>query len=368
MSDAVESFRVEIPQAQLDDLHARLDATRWPDGLPGVGWTQGVPPDYLRDLADHWRHGYDWRAQEKRLNELAQFTTGIDGQRIHFLHVRSPRPDSLPILLTHGWPGSFVEFLDVIEPLSREHDLVIPSLPGYAFSGPTTEPGWSVNRIARAWAELMRRLGYQRYVAQGGDWGSMVTRELIVVDPDHLAGAHVNMLFTEIPEDLTALSDEDRARLGHGRRYVTELNGYFKLQSTRPQTLAYALTDSPVGQLAWIVERFKDWTDSTNVPEDAVDRDRMLTNVMLYWLTGTAGSSARLYFEQAKSRRTRWTPSTPVGVAVFPHDLTQPIRRLAEREYTITHWSEFDRGGHFAAMEEPDLFATDVLAFCAALS
>lgn len=368
MSDAISPFRIEIPQSALDDLHARIDATRWPDGLPGAGWSHGVPPDYLRELAQHWRHTYDWREQERRLNGHDQFTTEIDGQRIHFLHVRSAKPDTLPILLTHGWPGSVVEFLDVIEPLSAEHDLVIPSLPGYGFSGPTTEAGWNTRRIAGAWAELMRRLGYSRYGAQGGDWGSMVTRDLMDVDPEHLAGAHVNMLFSDPPDDLAALSEQDRARLAAALRYRNELSGYSRLQATRPQSLAYALTDSPVGQLAWIVERFRDWTDSEAVPEDAVDRDLMLTNVMCYWLTGTAGSSARLYFEQTHGQRTPATTAVPLGVAVFPHDLILPVRSLVEREYQVTHWSEMDRGGHFAAMEEPDLFAEDVLAFFAGIS
>jgi pimeloyl-ACP methyl ester carboxylesterase len=359
-------FRIDVPQSQLDDLAIRLDLTRWPESLPDVGWSQGPPVAYLRELSSYWRHRYDWRVHEARLNGFDQYVTEIDGQRIHFMHVRSPRSDALPLVLTHGWPGSIIEFVDVIGPLSSVHDLVIPSLPGFGFSGPTTESGWDVNRIARAWAELMRRLGYDRYGAQGGDWGSRIACELIVVDPDHLAGAHLNMLFTSPPDnsnELSALSDEDRVRLDSRSRYARELSGYFKLQSTRPQTLAFALSDSPVGQLAWIVERFKDWTDSTGSPEEAVDRDHLLTNVMIYWLTGTAGSSARLYFESRRSWATRWTPSIPVGVAVYAHDLMLPVRALAEREYNVVHWSEFERGGHFAAMEVPDVFAADVLAF-----
>jgi pimeloyl-ACP methyl ester carboxylesterase len=365
MSD-IRPFRLDIPQAQLDDLHARLDLTRWPDGLPGVGWDYGIPLDYVRELTHYWRHDYDWRAHEARLNELGQFTTEIDGQRIHFLHVRSADPGALPLVLIHGWPGSVVEFLPVVEALSARHHLVIPAIPGYGFSGPTAETGWDVPRVARAFAELMRRLGYERYGAQGGDWGSAISRELGISDRAHVAGVHVNMLGTA-PADDVELTGEEKQRLAHGERYQRELSGYMKQQSTRPQTLAYGLHDSPVGQLAWIVEKFRDWTDSTDVPEDAVDRDLMLTNVMLYWLTGTAGSSARLYRESARTWRGRARVEVPVGVAVFPHDIVLPVRRLAERDNNIVHWSEFDRGGHFAAMEEPDLLAADVLEFFGSL-
>ncbi|MDQ0380886.1 epoxide hydrolase family protein [Amycolatopsis thermophila] len=365
MSD-IEPFHLDIPRSQLDDLHARLDLTRWPDELPRVGWDYGIPLDYLKELTRYWRTVYDWRVHERQLNELGQFTTEIDGQRIHFLHVRSADPDALPLILTHGWPGSVVEFLPVVEALSARHHLVIPSIPGYGFSGPTTETGWDVPRIARAFAELMHRLGYSRYGAQGGDWGSGISRELGASDAGHVVGVHVNMLGTA-PRDTDELTGEERERLAHGERYQRELSGYMKQQSTRPQTLAYALHDSPVGQLAWIVERFKDWTDSTDAPEDAVDRDLMLTNVMIYWLTGTAGSSARLYRESGRTWRNPVRVEVPVGVAVFPHDIVLPVRRLAERDHNIVHWSEFDRGGHFAAMEEPDLLAADVLRFFGSL-
>jgi epoxide hydrolase len=375
MSESAEirPFRIGIPPADLDDLNDRLARTRWPDELPGTGWERGVPMGYLKELVEYWRTTYDWRAWEQRLNGIPQFTTTIDGQNIHFLHVRSPEPTALPLLVTHGWPGSVVEFLDVIEPLTdpRRHGadpadafhLVIPSLPGYGFSGPTHDPGWNIRRIAQAFAGLMARLGYPEYGAQGGDWGSQVSRELGLVDADHVVGVHVN-LFAAFPSaDTPDLDADEQRRLAHNNRYRGELSGYLLLQSTRPQTLAYALTDSPVGQLAWIVEKFKDWTDSAQVPEDAVDRDLLLTNVMLYWLTGTAGSSARLYQEAARSRGPL-TPSTvPTGVAVFPCDVLLPVRRLADRYDKVIHWTEFDRGGHFAAMEEPDLFVDDVRRF-----
>ena len=384
----MKPFRIDIPQAQLDDLQRRLAHTRWPDELPAVGWSRGVPLTYLKELAEYWRNSYDWRAAETRLNWFPQFTTLIDGANVHFLHVRSPEPDALPLLLTHGWPGSVAEFLDVIGPLTdpRAHGadgadafhLVIPSIPGYGFSGPTRETGWNFSRIANAWAELMKRLSYERYAAQGGDIGALISLPLAAMHPERVVGVHVNMLVTPPdgdPSELADLSETDQARLGRMARFVAELSGYMKLQSTRPQTLSYGLTDSPVGQLAWVVEKFREWTDSAKVPEDAVDRDQLLTNVTIYWLTATAGSSAEVYVETAEmlpiaAVRPPAPPplSVPLGVAVFPHDIVLPIRRFAERAFSnIVHWSEFERGGHFAAMEEPGLFVGDLRAFARTL-
>jgi pimeloyl-ACP methyl ester carboxylesterase len=376
----IRPFQIDIPQADLDDLRDRLHRTRWPDELPDVGWTRGVPLGYLKELAAYWADGYDWRKQEARLNEHPQFTTTIDGANIHFLHVRSPEPDALPLLLTHGWPGSIVEFLNVIGPLTEPtahggdpadaFHLVIPSLPGYGLSGPTHQVGWTTSRVARVWAQLMARLGYQRYGAQGGDWGAFVSPELGRIDPDHVVGVHLNAAtfgfipFGPVdPQELASFTDAEKARLERlGASTAGPGNGYFELQATRPQTLAYALTDSPVGQLAWIVERFKEWTHAGDVPEDAVDRDQLLTNVMLYWLTGTANSSARLYYENTHAGSFGQQPDTiPTGVAVFAEDYA--IRRYGERSNTIVHWTEFDRGGHFAAMEAPDLLAGDVRSF-----
>jgi pimeloyl-ACP methyl ester carboxylesterase len=371
----IRPFRIDIPQAELDDLSDRLARTRWPDELPGGGWSRGVPLAYLRDLAEYWRTVYDWRAQEASLNQFAQFTTSIDGQNIHFLHVRSPEPQALPLIITHGWPGSVVEFMNLIDPLTdpRSHGgdpadafhVVAPSIPGYGFSGPTRQAGWNVRRIATAWAELMGRLGYQRYGAQGGDWGSGISRDLGIVDQTHVIGVHLTMLLTFPPGDPSQLelTDDEKARLARLTRFNRELSGYAMIQSTRPQTLAYGLTDSPAGQLAWIVEKFKDWTDSQEVPEDAVDRDQMLTNVMLYWLTRTANSSARLYHEAAPSWGRVEKSSAPTGIAAFPRDISMPIRRFADANNNIVHWSEFDRGGHFAAMEAPDLLVADVREF-----
>ncbi|MBO0803890.1 MAG: epoxide hydrolase [Nocardiopsaceae bacterium] len=370
----IRPFRIDIPQADLDDLRARLARTRWPDELPGVGWDYGIPLGYVRDLAEYWRARYDWRVHERRLNEFPQFTTEIDGQRVHFLHVRSPEADATPLIMTHGWPGSIVEFTEVIGPLTdpRAHGgdpadafhLVVPSIPGFGFSGPTREPGWNVRRIALAWDELMTRLGYDRYGAQGGDWGASISRELGIVVPERITGVHLTMLFFAGPFDQPGLTEAEKARLARAERFRSTGLGYGMIQSTRPQTIAYALTDSPAGQLAWITEKFREWTDG-DLPDDAVDRDQMLTNVTLYWLTGTAGSSARLYLEAARTGT--WGPpepsSAPTGVAVFPCEIAPPIRRFAERDNPIVHWSEFDRGGHFAAMEVPGLLVEDVRAF-----
>jgi epoxide hydrolase len=370
----IHPFRIDIPAADLDDLRTRLARTRWPDELPGVGWDYGIPLGYVRELAEYWRTGYDWRVHERQLNGFPQFTTVIQDQRVHFLHVRSPEPDALPLIMTHGWPGSVVEFTQVIGPLTdpRGHGgdpadafhLVVPSIPGYGFSGPTHERGWNTHRVAVAWDELMTRLGYQRYGAQGGDWGSAISRELGITAPEHVAGVHLNMLIPQGDVDQADLTEVEKGRLERQRQFRSTGMGYGMIQSTRPQTLAYGLTDSPAGQLAWITEKFREWTDG-DLPDDAVDRDQLLTNVSVYWLTGTAGSSARLYFESARSG-TSGPPAVstvPTGVAVFPYEIAPPIRRFAELSNNIVHWTEFDRGGHFAAMEEPDLLVGDVRQF-----
>ncbi|MEU8794812.1 epoxide hydrolase [Streptomyces sp. NPDC048643] len=379
-------FRLDVPQSELDDLHQRLDRTRWPDELPGVGWAYGVPRDYLQELVRYWRHDYDWRAAEARLNAWPQFTTEIDGARVHFAHIRSPEPDATPLIITHGWPGSIVEFTDIVGPLTdpRAHGgdpadafhLVLPSIPGFGLSGPTRDTGWEFTRVAAAFATLMERLGYRRYGAQGGDWGGAVSRELGRVHPERLIGVHLNLLpgssATVEPTagELAALSPEECERTlvswRRGRDWNREEAGYAAIQATRPQTLAYALTDSPVGQLAWIAEKFRQWTDSGDRPEDAVDRDLLLTDVMLYWLTGTAGSSARIYYERAHADYWGKPPepsAAPTALAVFPEENFVPLRHVAERTDRIVRWTEFDRGGHFAAMEEPDLLVADVRAF-----
>jgi pimeloyl-ACP methyl ester carboxylesterase len=375
----IRPFRLDIPQADLDDLAERLSRTRFPAPLLGDDWDTGVPVAYLRELVGHWLHRYDWRAQEAVLNAYPQFTTEIDGQRIHFLHVRSPEPDALPLVLTHGWPGSVVEFLDVIGPLSdpRAHGgdprdafhLVIPSLPGFGLSGPVTDAGWDTARIASVWAELMRRLGYERYGVQGGDIGAAVSPEVARVAPDAVVGVHVNgnlgMPMPGLDEaERATLTDLERDRVARVDAFMQEEFGYIAIQSTRPQTLAAGLVDSPVGQLAWIVDKFREWTHPrTALPDAVVDRDRLLTNVMLYWLTGTAGSAAFVGYAQESAWGAAKEPSgVPTGVIAFAHDV--PVRRYAEAENRITHWVDVeDRGGHFAALEEPALLTEDIRGF-----
>jgi microsomal epoxide hydrolase len=374
--EAIHPFKVAIPQADIDDLRNRLGRTRWPDELPGAGWKYGIPLGYMKELAEYWRTAYDWRMHEARLNSFPQFTTTIDGQNVHFLHVKSPEPNALPLIVTHGWPGSVVELLEVIGPLAdpRAHGgdprdafhIVAPSIPGYGFSGPTHEAGWDHKRVASAFRELMSRLGYDRYGAQGGDWGSAISRQLGIIDSEHMVGLHLNTLGTAPsgdPQEMALLSDLEKGYLASAARFRQEGSGYFMIQSSRPQTLAYGLTDSPVGQLAWIVEKFKEWTDSADLPEDAVNRDQLLTNVTVYWLTGTANSSARLYYEFGHSGSSwgKVEPSTvPTGVAVFPREIVPPIRRFAEPSNNIVQWTVFDKGGHFAAMEQPELLVGDV--------
>jgi pimeloyl-ACP methyl ester carboxylesterase len=362
----IQPFRIETPQAALDDLYDRLARAQWPDELPGAGWDYGVPLGYVRRLAEYWRDGYDWRAWESRLNQYPQFTTTIDGQRIHFLHVRSPEPDALPLILSHGWPGSVVEFLDVIGPLSdpRAHGgdpadafhLVIPSLPGYGFSGPTRETGWNRYRIARAWAELMRRLGYTRYGAAGNDAGSFIAPELGRIDPEHVVGVHVTQIYSfpsGDPAELAGLSAEEQRELATLQWFFENKMSFNQLMSQQPQTLAFALRDSPAGLLAWNAQLFG----------EELDDDFALTNVMLYWLTGTAASAARLYYEDAHAAHPAEPTTVPIGLAAFAGDFSG-IRRFAERDHAnIVHWSVFDHGGHFAAHKAPDLLSGDVRAF-----
>jgi len=380
MSTEITPFRIEIPQQQLDDLRNRLDNARWPAPLPGDGWDTGVPTTWLRDLVDYWRAEYDWRAAEAQLNSYPQFTTEFDGQRIHFLHIRSPEPDALPLLMTHGWPGSVVEFLDVVGPLSdpRAHGgdpadafhLVIPSLPGFGFSGPVSEAGWTTERIGAAWAELMRRLGYERYGTQGGDLGASVSPQVGRAAPDHVVGVHCNGGPAPIPpthqlpeEELASLTDLERDRIRRIQAFMQEEFGYIAIQSTRPQTLAYGLVDSPIGQLAWVMDKFREWTYPRNVdPDKVIDRDRLLTNVMLYWLNATAGSAAYVgYAQRGGWGTTNPNSGVPTAALVFAHDIV--IRRYSETENTITRWVDVDRGGHFAALEEPELLLNDIREF-----
>jgi pimeloyl-ACP methyl ester carboxylesterase len=373
VDESITPFRIAIPDADLSDLADRLKRTRWPEREPVADWSQGVPLGYLEELCAHWERSYDWRAREARLNSFPQFRTEIDGLGIHFLHVRSPHAGALPLVMTHGWPGSVVEFLEVIGPLADpvahggdETDafhVVCPSLPGYGFSDRLTTTGWGVERTGELWAQLMARLGYERYGAQGGDWGSAVTTAIGAQDPEHVAGIHLNMVIAGPGRDPGELTERERAAVESLVDYEQWDSGYSKQQSTRPQTIGYLLLDSPVGLCAWILEKFWSWTDTDGDPVRALGADRILDNVMLYWLTGTGASSARMYWESFQ-RRERVPVEVPTGVSIFPKEIFRPSRRWAERRYkNIVHWDELDRGGHFAAFEQPELFVDQLRTF-----
>lgn len=372
----VSEFLINVPDADLEYLRTRLRDTRWPLASPSAGWRRGVPNDYLKRIAAYWRDAYEWRLWEATLNAFPQFITQIDEQAIHFIHVRSPEPSALPLILTHGWPGSVVEFMNIIGPLSnpRAHGgdrndafhVVAPSVPGFGFSTPLASTGWNHQRIAKAWAELMTRLGYHRYGAHGSDTGSIVSPLLARVAPDRVVAAHISggLEFADaLSADFDSLTDSERRRILAVEQLRLEGTGYAAIQSTRPQTLAYALSDSPIGQLAWIVDKFHDWTDpAKELPEDAVDIDQLLTNVSFHWFTNSAGSSAELYLEvRLEALSTLQASKVPVGVAIFPTD--PAVRSVVERHHNVIHWSEFKRGGHFAAMEAPDLLVDDIRTF-----
>jgi pimeloyl-ACP methyl ester carboxylesterase len=350
-------FRAEVPQAELDELQRRLDAARWPDQLPDAGTSYGVELGRLQEVTEYWRTAYDWRRFEERVNAYPQYVTEIDGQRVHYLHSGS---SGMPLLLLHGWPGAASDYLDLIDLLAPDFTLVVPTMPGFGFSGPTTSTGWGVDRIARAWVTLMEHLGYERFGVHGYDWGARIGPALARMVPERVAGLHLDgYLAFPKGEELTAA---EKQRLSGLERWQSERSGYASIQSTRPQTLTYALVDSPVGQLAWNLE----WYDDYGHREGAVSNDQVLDTVTLTWLTRTAGSQARLYREALAS----WGAAVeycavPTGLAVFPNDST--VRRLVEREFDVVHYSEFDRGGHFAALEVPELVAEDLRNFFAKL-
>lgn len=371
MSDAITPFTLAIPQAQIDELHRRLDNTRWPERETVQDWSQGAPLAKVQPLCEYWRHKYDWRRIEARLNGFGQYKTAIDGLDIHFLHVRSPHENALPLLLTHGWPGSVIEFVKIIEPLTNPtkfggkaedaFHVVVPSLPGYGFSGKPSETGWGVRHIAQAWGKLMKRLGYQRWVAQGGDWGGAITSQIGAMKPEGCIGIHLNMtvIFPDA-DDLKDTTPQEQASLASMAFYNEKDSGYAKQQSTRPQTLGYGLTDSPAGQAAWIYEKLYAWTDNKGAPEDVFSMDEMLDNIMLYWLPATAASSGRLYWESLTGF-TSVKIDMPVGVSIFPKEIFRPSRRWADKHLSkIIHWNELDAGGHFAAWEKPEVFIDEV--------
>jgi pimeloyl-ACP methyl ester carboxylesterase len=380
-TDEDTRFRIEVPDSELSDLQARLARTRWPEKETVDDWSQGVPLAYLRELCAYWADGYDWSATQARLNELPHFRTELDGLGVHFIHVRSPQPTALPLVITHGWPGSILEFEKVLGPLSDPtafggdavdaFHVVCPSLPGYGFSDKPARPGWDVQRIASAWATLMARLGYPHYGAQGGDWGTSITTCIGQQDPDHVVGIHLNPpIAAPDPATFGDLTDNERsalAALEHAREWES---GYSEEQSTKPQTLGYALVDSPVGLCAWIVEKFRSWTDCDGHLDNVLTRDEILDDVTLYWLTATGASSARLYWESIKQVSEWFTQSNtdtvavPTGCSIFPKEVLRPSRRWAARRYTdIRHWHELDKGGHFAAFEQPEVFVDEVRAF-----
>ena len=383
-----DPFTIHVDDADLADLKRRLDCARLPDQAPGEAWELGIPVDVVREVLDYWRQTYDWRAREARINAWPNFVTEAAGERVHFIHVRSPEPDATPLVLTHGWPGSFVEFLDVIGPLSDPaahggdpadaFHVVVPSMPGYGFSGPTVQPGFDSHRVADAVAELMQQLGYDKYIAQGGDWGAIVTRRLGEAYADRLLGVHFNMLFAfpagDDPDAMSGVTEAELERFGVAAGRIANGTGYMAIQSTKPQTLAYGLADSPIGLAAWILEKFQVWSDlDSGGLAQTFGWDRLLDNVMAYWLTNTAGSAARLYAEstrQGHSADQPWTGrvEVPTGYANHPFELMQTPRAWAEKRYNIVHWVEQARGGHFAAFERPGQFVDDLRSYSRVLN
>lgn len=378
MTHSITPFHLAVPQADLDDLRTRLTRTRWPDQETVNDTSQGPPLAKIRALVDHWRDNYDWRACETLLNGWGQFRTEIDGLDIHFLHVRSPERDALPLLMTHGWPGSVLEFRDVIGPLTnpvahggRASDafhLVIPSLPGFGFSGKPTVPGWNVARIARAWNTLMQRLGYERWAAQGGDWGATITMALGQMAPAGLAGIHLNMvMFQPTAQECGEADTAEQKMLADAQRYDQQYSGYFKLQMSRPQSIAFSLADSPVGLAAWIYALFQDISDSNSHPERVFTLDAMLDDIMLYWIPNAGPSSARIYWEMGQAMKAGGMQSapmqTPTGISMFPGEQLRLSRRWAEARFSnLIHFNELTRGGHFAALEQPTAFVEELRA------
>ena len=377
MPEDIARFHIRVDESTLGDLRLRLSMTRFPDQIDGAGWEYGTPVAYVRELVRYWRDEYDWRAQEAELNELDHFCTRIDDQQIHFVHERSRHADALPLLIVHGWPGSIVEFLDVIPRLTdpeahggRAEDafhVVAPSLPGYGFSEPPRAPGWDIRRVAQAFVELMQRLGYTRYGAQGGDWGAQIATRLATLDPEHLAGLHLNMPIAAPPAEPLPVTEEEQAGLAAMAAFQRDEGAYAQLQGTRPDTLGVALNDSPAGLLSWIVEKFRAWSDCDGDPENCFTRDQLITNVMLYWVTETFASSARLYWETMHSGALKDPPEfvgVPTGVARYPKEAVLRFpRSWVEQRYNVTRWAVMPRGGHFAAMEQPELFVDDLRAF-----
>ena len=371
MSTEIRPFKIEIPDAEIEDLRRRLASTRWPEKELVDDWSQGIPLSYVQEVCAYWGEKYDWRSREALLNQWPQFMTEIDGIDIHFIHVRSKHEDAMPLVITHGWPGSVVEFQKVIGPLtdptahggdaSDAFHVVCPSLPGYGFSGKPTKTGTSVGKIGAMWGQLMARLGYDKYAAQGGDWGAMVTSAIGIQDIEHCVGIHLNMpIVAPDPETMSDMTEQEKSALAGIAHYTEQGSGYSKQQSTRPQTLGYGLTDSPSGQAAWVLEKFHAWTDCNGHPENVLGRDELLDNVMLYWLSGNAASSGRLYWESFNSVAMD-DITIPVGCSIFPKEIFRCSRRWAEKRFkNIIHWNDMKVGGHFAAFEQPEAYVGEV--------
>ena len=380
MSDAITRMRIEVPEEVLDDLRRRLAAARLPDQIPGSGWGYGTDGAYLRELCSYWRDKFDWRAQETLLNRFEHHHTLIGGQKLHFVHARSKIPGALPLVITHGWPGSVFEFYKIIGPLvdpvahggsvRDAFHVVCPSIPGYGFSGPTHEPGWDVRRVAETFAKLMARLGYTQYGAQGGDWGSIITTQLALVDPEHVAGIHLNMVVAGPPpgaaNPMEGVSAEEMKALADMGDFQKNETGYQQIQGTKPQTLGYALNDSPTGLAAWIVEKFRTWSDCGGDVERRFSKDELLTNIMIYWATETINSSVRLYCETMRAGRFAVSAErvrVPTGCSIFPKEIYRPPRRWAEAHFNVLQWTTHASGGHFAALEEPVALVEDIRSF-----
>lgn len=374
----IQPFTVSVPDAVLTDLRHRLERTRWPDQLPDAAWEYGTDLVYLRDLCAYWADGYDWRAAERRFNAWPNATTEVDGQQVHFIHARSSEPQALPLLVLHGWPGSVAEMLKIIDPLadpanhggdpSDAFHVVCASLPGFGFSGPTSERGWHPRRIAAAMVEVMQRLGYQRFAVLGGDWGATTSNFMGVDFPDRLVGMYLTMVATGPPDgaDGSELTETERQWVAASARFFAEESGYLQIQGTRPQTLAYGLTDSPAGLAGWIVEKLRAWSDCQGVLENVITWDEVLTNLTVYWATGTANSAARIYLEAMRAGQFEPIATrieVPTAAAIFPKETVRSPRAWAERAWNLRRWTEMPKGGHFPALEVPELLVQDVRAF-----
>jgi len=371
----IRPLTITVEDSAIADLRERLSRTRWPDAETPDDWSQGIPLGYVQEVAEYWRSSYDMNRLADRLNAYSHFTTTLDGVDVHFLHARSSNPNAKPLILTHGWPGSVVEFLKVIGPLTEPQDhggdesdafhVVCPSLVGYGWSGKPTSPGWGTEKMGLEWGHLMARLGYESYLAQGGDWGAIVTTHVALQDPEHCKGIHLNMVVAppppDMPDMLEDLTELEQSALAGMQHYQEWDSGYSKQQSTRPQTVGYGLVDSPVGQMAWIMEKFWAWTDCDGHPENVLSRDEMLDNVMVYWLNAAGASSARLYWESFGGGASGGEVATPMGGSIFPKEIFRTSRRWAEQRFSnILYWNELNKGGHFAAFEQPRQFVSEV--------